>query len=330
MQIKIYNSIERITEINALVTKGYVKGYRMPFRCLDNLYSLKLGATTYFVGHEYSGKTEFVLERDIWLSKQFGLVHCIFTPETGRSEEIYLELCHKWTGRYWYGKTAMTDKERLQALKELSPYFHIIESEGEISMDEIFKAMDDHEVRTHIKFNTLTIDPFNELKWDLGGLPRDMWLEATLGKVRRRARDKNIHITIVTHPIESDRLYDQKEGYWLPPTRKQYAGGQAWPRKGESMAAIWRPPYSDTDPTKYRDEDGIPYEHNEMHFIMQKSKPKGTGSIGLGVLYFDREQSRYYELYGADKLYAGEFYQKYEAPKQSLNENQKHEQGTIF
>jgi hypothetical protein len=36
--------------------------------------------------------------------------------------------------------------------------------------------VDDYEKKMGININTLTIDPFNELQWDMNGLPRDMWL----------------------------------------------------------------------------------------------------------------------------------------------------------
>lgn len=316
----IYNSSQRVTEIDALIAKGYTKGYRMPFHCLDDLYSIKLGSTSYYCGHEYSGKTEFLFERDIWLSQNFGLTHCIFTPETGNVDEIFLELAHKWIGQTLVGNFAVNEKTRYKALQDISRYFHIISVDNEVTLQDIFGMLDEYEKKLGININTLTIDPFNELQWNLNGLPRDMWLENTLGDIRRQARKRNKHITIITHPIESDRLY-HKDGYMLPPTRKQYAGGQGWARKGESMVTIWRPP------SNQNDEDGIPYAENEVHIMVQKSKPKGTGKLGKGVLYFDWQKSRYFEYVLGKKYYAGEYYDtdEYKAvksitePKQDMN-----------
>lgn len=310
----IYTSSQRIDEIDSIIKKGYTKGYGMPFYCLDDLYSLKLGATSYYCGHEYSGKSEFLFERDIWLSQKYGLTHCIFTPETGNVDEILLEIAQKWVGQTFIGEYGVDEKTRYKALQTISSYFHIISVDNEITMEGIFKMLDDYENKNGIRINTLTIDPFNELQWNMNGLPRDMWLENTLGDIRRQARVRNKHITIITHPIESDRLY-HKDGYMLAPTRKQYAGGQGWARKGESMLAIWRPP------AHVENGEGIPYEDNECHIIVQKSKPKGTGKLGIGVIYFDWKKSRYYEYVGGTKYYAGEFFEtdEYKALK-SINE----------
>ena len=303
--MNIYNSSQRITEIDSLISKGFQKGYQMPFACLDDLYSVKLGATSYYCGHEYSGKSEFLFERDVWLSKKFGLTHCIFSPETGSVDDILCEIAHKWIGKPLIGPFKVDEKTKYKALQAISPYFHIVSVDKEVSLKQIFTMVDDYEKKMGININTLTIDPFNELQWDMNGLPRDMWLENTLGDIRRQARQRNKHITIITHPIESDRLY-HKDGYMLPPSRKQYAGGQAWARKGESMVAIWRPPHDQ------KDTDGIPYEPNECHIIVQKSKPKGTGKLGLGILYFDYKRSAYFEYVAGSKYYAGEYYESQE------------------
>jgi hypothetical protein len=308
MKAKIITSTECLVSIDETIKNGFKKGYRMPFVCIDDLYSLKLGTTTYIVGHPASGKTEFLFERDIWLSKEYGLTHCIFTPETGRAEEIFIEIGHKWCGQTLEGKYAVDEKTKYRTLSQISNYFHIVEVSDAVTLDEILTLLSNYEKGKGVTINTLTIDPFNELQWDMNGLPRDMWLENTLGKVRRIAREQNKHITIITHPIESDRMY-HKDGFSMCPTRNQYAGGQAWGRKGESMFAIWRPP---SEGDKFRDEDGIPYQENEMHFVMQKTKPKGTGKLGKGVLYFDWKRSAYYEFIAGNKYYAGEYYKSNE------------------
>ena len=38
--MNIYNSSQRITEIDSLISKGFQKGYQMPFACLDDFIVL--------------------------------------------------------------------------------------------------------------------------------------------------------------------------------------------------------------------------------------------------------------------------------------------------
>lgn len=305
----IINGNEILSDVMALSRKGYVKGYAMPFNCLSELYTRKLGHTTYIVGHEYNGKTEFELEIDVWLAKKFGIKTAIFTPETGTVEDIYLEIAHKWCGKSLIGDY-VSENDKMKVLAEVIQYFFVIHTpDDEISISEIFDELVLFENENGIFIQNVVLDPFNELKFDLQGMPRDIWLEKQLGMIRRKVRLEQRHIVIITHPIESDRLY-HKDGYLLPPTRKQYAGGQAWARKGESMLAVWRPP------SDLKDSDGIPYGDNHARIIMQKAKPKGIGKTGECGLEFDWKRSAYFEWYAGNKYYAGEL-------EKFLNENPK-------
>ena len=56
------------------------------------------------------------------------------------------------------------------------------------------------------------------------------------------------------------------------------------------------------------DENGEPYEKNETHVYVQKSKPKGIGAIGVVKLFYDWQKNNYYELDGTyNKKYARKF-----------------------
>jgi hypothetical protein len=63
------------------------------------------------------------------------------------------------------------------------------------------------------------------------------------------------------------------------------------------MISVWRPPF------KLKDENGEPYEENEVHLTIQKYKPKGVGKRGTCKLYFDVTANRYYELHDGLKRY---------------------------
>lgn len=300
----IYTLKDTEKELKELIKEGYVRGYELGFEDLRGLYSVKMGATTYMYGHEYSGKSEFLLERDIQLSMYHGLKHAIFSPETGQKESIYVELMWKYIGKnpMWKGAYAPSRDEMNDAFKFIQEHFFIIDpGKDEITLGQVFEAVEKKEEELGFNIDLISIDPWNELKSDFEGMPRDIWLEVLLGRVRRYARDKEKHITIVTHPRDSDRLF-HKDGYVIPPTRKDVAGGQAWARKGETMICIYRPPFSEDD--IFTGSDGEPYLKNEMHVIVQKAKPKGIGSTGMCKLFFDRRKSRYYSIKDGQHVYA--------------------------
>ena len=74
----------------------------------------------------------------------------------------------------------------------------------------------------------------------------------------------------------------------------------AWNRKAMNLFALWRPPMGMVNP-----ETNEPYHDNEVHVIIQKFKPKGTGKRGTVKFYFDVQSNRYYEIYKGERRYSG-------------------------
>lgn len=279
-------------EIDKIYQSGIVKGAYIGFQSLANLYSIKLGCTTYVMGSPYSGKTEFWFEILINLSVFYGWKHVIFTPETGSKEEVAAELLSKCLKKPFYNYNGrMTESEKYKELAWLDEHFYIIDpSDNSLTPEDFFKTVDEIEKTYKVKINTTTLDPYNELKHEIKDTRQDLYIEELLGLVRRNARAKNRHNCIITHAADQQPITQDGITYYPAPTPRQYAGGQAWFRKGMGMLAVWRPP------SGLRSADGTEYQKNEVHIIVQKSKPKGVGERGTAVLYFDLYKNRYYEL----------------------------------
>lgn len=279
--------------VDELYAKGIVKGEDVGFNCLRNLYSIKLGSTTYIMGSPYSGKTELWFEFLINLSESKGWKHAIFTPETGSREEVVAELCSKYLMKPFYNyENRMTEAEKYKAMNWLNEHFFIFDPDEAVTPIDFYDEINALERELSIKVHTTTLDPYNELKNDLNGnLGRqDLYIEELLGMVRRNARINNRHNCIITHAANQQAKEDGGITYYPAPTARDYAGGQAWFRKGMGMIAVWRPPFG------LSDSSGIPYTENETHVIIQKVKPKGTGIRGTAKLYFDIKKNRFYEL----------------------------------
>ena len=312
---KYFRVSELSDEINAKYEKGVSKGSDVGFSCLDNLYSVKLACTTYIYGSSASGKTEFWFEILINLSKKYGWKHAIYSPETGNPTDIAIELMHKWVSKPFYNNldrdskiNRLTKKEVDELTKEIDNYFYIIDAGSyDFTITEFYDLVDEIELENNIKIQTTLADPINEYKHDMGNMPRDMYLESILGRIRRNARDKKRHNCLITH-VTSQQLQEGKNQngetlfYYPLPTYRQIAGGESWSRKGDAMIAIWRPPKGMIDPQENR-----PYDANEVVVAIQKAKPKGIGAVGLARLWFDVQKSRYYESVGGKKSYAFEY-----------------------
>ena len=80
--------------------------------------------------------------------------------------------------------------------QEVSQYFYIMDTGvKDITLDDFHEAVEKYGV----KFDTVTTDPFNEVKHDLHGEQRDMYMARVLGKIRMYAREYNYHHTIIMH-----------------------------------------------------------------------------------------------------------------------------------
>jgi len=297
----------RVSEIRKsvcdLYERGIQKGNYVGFECLKDLYSVKLGYTTYVVGAPYSGKTEFMYEILINLSLFYGWKHALFSPESGSKEEIVAELCHKYIEKPFYGEYRMTEMERYKAEAWLDEYFFIIDPDDkDLAIPEFYKLVDEIENKYGVTIQTTVGDPFNEFKHNFSKDEgrQDLYIERILGDVRKNAKAKNRHNFIVTHCRDQKPITHDGVTYFPPPTARDYAGGQAWFRKGMAMVCIYRPPAG------LNDENGQPYENNETQVIIQKSKPKGIGRNGIAKLFWDWKRSRYYEKYAGLDCYAME------------------------
>lgn len=291
-------------EVIDLYDNGIDRGFNVGFSSLRELYRVKLGCTTYYTGSPTSGKTELLFEILINLSEFYGWKHLLHTPETGSPKDIIAELSHKYIRKNFkegYSER-MDEAELYKAMDWINEHFIILEAdhvEG-CSLTQFLKEIETAAI--NFEFQTVTIDPWDELEHDLKGLREDEYLKKYLSYIRRFARQKNIHFNIVAHPRTPQK---DKNGNYLPATAYDISGGSKWYNKAESIIALHRPPETD---------DGFPNK-NMVKVMIQKAKPKEIGTKGTCELYFDIAKNRYYEMDSTGiKHYARKELGKYHNP----------------
>lgn len=282
------------TELQDLRTKGYTRGYSIGWDWELLPYTVKLGSTTYMGAAPVSGKTELIMEIQINLSCLHGLNHVIFTPETGNVQEVYAELCHKYIGKaYIKGNRSMTESERISAEMFVDEHFVIVDPVDEDLTITGFYALVEKIEKEWKRVDTTLIDPWNELaeEYQIEDLGReDKYLSRILGYIRRNARKTNRHHFIVTHVRDQQRITKDEVSYFPPPHARDFAGGQVWFRKGNTMIIPWRPPKG------LLSDEGEAFRDNELHLKIAKSKPKGVSNNGTYKLYLDTEKYQYYMI----------------------------------
>jgi len=272
---------------------GNQKGYETGYSNLDKHYSVLKGATTYVYGAPHNGKTQLWYQILVNLSLRDGLRHLVFSPENGHAAQVAIDILEIIAGKTATGKYKMTEEEFKTAHEIYDQHFLIVDPEGkDLKMDDFFNQVIIAESEYETTIDTVTIDPFNELKNEIKNESRDMWLERVLGEVRKFARGHNKHVCIITH-VRDQAVLTQKTPeirYYPMPEPREIAYGQAWYRKGLAMIAVWRPKFG------LKDENGIPYLENETVVAIQKVKPKGIGEgMGSVRLFYDFKSKRYFE-----------------------------------
>lgn len=292
----MYKRLEDVSqELNHLWEKGVVRGKSVGWDWKNLPFTIKEGCTTYIAASPTSGKTEFWLEILINLSCLHGWNHIIFTPETGEPKDIFAEICRKYIGKsYLPSENQMDIRERTKAELFVSQHFILIDPMDEdLTIQGFYQQVDKIERELSMSFHTTTIDPWNELTEDY--LPNDLgredkYLSRILGFVRKNARKTGRHNCVINHCRDIPPITKDGITYYPPPTARDFAGGQAWYRKGLLMLILWRPPFGLCDGC------GIPYQENETILKIAKSKPKGVSINGTYKIFLDVEKYQYYMM----------------------------------
>ena len=284
-----YKLEDKINEINSFAEHGHKDAKSTGIASLDGYVALKKGYPLYVGGAPHAGKSEFVMELLVNTSILYNWKHFIYCGESGNEEHVYYELLSKYLSRpYKYAE----EKDRVLAQAFISEHFVVVNQNQEYSIDSFNQAIDEAENELHIKFDTVMFDPFNDLEDERSkhGGRDDKFLSDVLKKTRINSAIKNRIDILVTHIADVRAVKDDDTGrfYMRPALPNEWAGGRAWWRRAFTMIMIYRPPSFLTD------ENGKPYEENESHVYIQKSKPKGIGKLGIRPIFWDYKKNRYY------------------------------------
>lgn len=287
------SSYIRLTDVQdqvmTMYREGRDRGESTGFKTLDRFYRVKKGCTTYVTGTPGHGKTHFTFELLLNLTQSKGWKHLLFTPETGSDAEIVATLTEKYTKKKFddlpfHPTDRMTEREAQITTGYLSQAFFLCDQSQTMTVDKVLNTA--LEVKKDHGLDTIMIDPWNELSHDFSqnNGREDKYLEYTLGKIRRFARDNDVHVFIDAHP---KTLHKNKDGQYEPATAWDISGGAPWFAKGESIICVYRPD-----------------ETNVSQIIIQKVKPAIIGKKGTCELYYDIPTGRYYEEIDGRNYYA--------------------------
>lgn len=303
---KHFKITDVLNDLSAFREVGNTKGHLCGLAALDSIFTLKKGFPLFIAGAPFAGKTEFVFEILVNTSIMYGWKHFIYAGEVGEIHNIFAELISKHMGKQYHkGQYGASDADVIYSSQFIEKHFIICNHNADFTVDEFLKEVAIAEKEYSIKFDTTVFDPFNDIKdeTELFGGREDKYLADALKKVRISSKNNNRIDILVNHIADVKAIQDKDTGnrYMPPALPNEWAGGRTWWRRAFTMILVYRPP------TWMKDNSGMPYAENESHIIIQKSKPKGVGRLGMASIFWDWQKNRYYNFVnGGQKLYSCE------------------------
>lgn len=271
---------------------GVKRGAYVGLPSLYKKYSMKLGSTTYIYAAPHQGKSQFTFELIINTAEFNGWRWALFTPETGSPADVFSELLWVYLRKpiMVNDKITATDEEVENGIEFINNHFYIIDGGlKDVTASSVLGYAEEIE-QEFGKIQGLLVDPYTEITNDTSaGIRDDIAIGKDLSKFRKYASDRNWHIIVTVHTKYIQAKYKDGISFIPKPTMSDIAGGQMWSRRGFMILNIWRCPFGLTD------ENGEPYEANQVEITIQKAKPKITGSLGVVTLFYDKLSNRYYE-----------------------------------
>jgi twinkle protein len=260
-------------ELAKLYHEGFATVYETGWDTVDECYKVRPGEMTILTGYTGHGKSEFLDALLVNLAQQHDWRFGVCSLENLPYERHLVKLVQKFSGKPFFpGSTErMTEAELVQAESFVDNHFHFI-NPREVNIDSILEIASALIYRHGIK--GLVIDPYNELDHNRqSGITETEYVSQFLSKIRRFARQKDIAIWVVAHPIKPNR--DNKI---LAPTAYDISGSANWANKADNALSI------------FRSEAGTV----EIH--VRKIRFKEVGRIGVVELEYENISGRYLDM----------------------------------
>lgn len=257
--------------LNDLWGKGTGKGLSTGYPNIDQIYTVAQGQLTIVTGYPSCGKSNFVDQLMVNLSKahDWKFAVCSFEnlPEIhiSRLMEIYKEK------RFFDGTKRMDEQEKNEAFDWVEEHFLFLDSEGAepATIDSILERAKIAVVRMGIR--GLVIDPYNYID-NKGGMAETEFISGMLTRIQAFAKAFGVHVWFVAHPSKITR-----SGMDLPrPDGMAISGSMSWWAKADCGITVHR-------------------NKEDVEIAVWKCRYRWVGSQGETTLGYDKVTGTYFE-----------------------------------
>lgn len=268
-----------LPQIKQLYEEGMKRGANSGWSCLNEYINFSTGQWTVVTGIPGHGKSEWLDALMVNLAHSYGWKWAIFSPENQPLAMHFQKLSEKYIGKPFWGKQRMDKAELAKSAAWIDARFSFVLPEPEnMSVDSILELARTAVNRNGIK--GLVIDPWNELDHSReANLTETEYISQCLSKIRRFARDNDVHVFLVAHPTKQRKEKDASgQMVYLPPTPYDISGSAHWRNKADNAITIFR-------------LDGKECSTVQIH--IQKVRFKNNGKVGMGELNYEYLTGRF-------------------------------------
>lgn len=264
----LYDADQFSDDIDKLYANGLARGESTGFPNIDDIYTVVPGQVTVVTGSPGSGKSAFIDNVMVNLSRNKEWKFAVCSFENPPSLHI-ANLMSIATGKPFFdGPTPrMTSEEREGAKTWIKEHFFFLhQSDGSLSNpDEIIDLIKTAVMRYGIR--GAVIDPYNFLERGRDTSETD-WVSDLLTKFKLLAMAHDLHIWFIAHPI---KLRRKDDGSYPVPTGYDISGSAHFYNKADMGLTVHRP-----DP-----------QVNKTEIHTWKVRYRFTGQIGNEDLSYD-------------------------------------------
>lgn len=273
-----YQVIDFIEEIRDHYRHGVPKGIEPGWHGLEPFYRVMPGEWTLVTGIPGHGKSEWLDALCVNLARNHGWTFGVFSPENMPLSYHAEKVMEKYMGKpFGNGPSErMTPREVDEATVWLNDHFTFVLPDMPTvdGLIEVARQL----VQTR-GVRGFVIDPWNEIDHSRSAqLSETEHISQCLSRIRKFARECQVHVWLVAHPA---KLYKGNDGKYPVPTPYDVSGSAHWRNKADNCITVFRDVLA---------EDGLVDIH------VQKVRKKANGRVGVCQLKYNAVVGQYSDV----------------------------------
>lgn len=267
-----------------LYSEGIPRGESTGWPTMDTYYTVRPREWTLLTGIPSHGKSSFLDNVMVNMATDSKWRWAVFSAENLPLERHAANLASLYIGRPFgpsSSRQRISESEFNFATLFLDSYFRFVcPREEDTTIDRILELA--RMIAEHEGFEGLVIDPWNELDHSrANNMNETEYISRALTKIRRFARDHEVHTFLVAHPTKLQRIKTtdvSDQNVYPVPTPYDVSGSAHFRNKADNCLCVWR---------------DVQRPHTPTQIHIQKIRFREVGEVGMCELYYDRETGQY-------------------------------------